>query len=73
MTDAVKPVHFVKQSGADVWIRPDNVLRVEDHNALFDEYSHTTILCVDGYKIIMNKRTAAEIAAKLWPEEDQKR
>lgn len=68
----IKPVHFTKQDGSDLWVRPEDVRRVEDVNALFDEYSHTTILCVDGYKIIMHKRTAAAISAKLWPEEDQK-
>lgn len=67
-----KPVHFTKQGGGDIWIRPEDVRRVEDRNALFDEYSQTVILLKDGLSIIMPRRTGAAIIAKLWPEEDQK-
>jgi hypothetical protein len=68
-----RPVLLQKNNGeGDLWVFPEDVLRVEDIRALLSEYSKTVIYFRDGTTRNLKPLTAAEAIATLWPEPEKK-
>lgn len=64
-----KPVLLQKIDGeGDLWVYPEDVLRVEDTRAMLSGYSKTVIYFRDGSSRHLKPLTAAETIATLWPE-----
>ena len=63
-----RPILLKKNNGGDLWVYPEDVLRIEDTRALLSEYHKTVIYLRDGSYRNLPPLTAAEAVAKLWPE-----
>lgn len=64
---ARKPVLLTKVNGGDLWVFPEDVLRVEDARAMVPGYSSTTVYLRDGSERLLMPLTAAKAVETLWP------